>query len=154
MDLRAVDLEATKGIQMAPTFQGILSCCQLKMISCVLLECATEIENVHCFLPLHMVPSKKKDNIRRIIEEGLSTILSSARQRSFIRGKLTITQERQDQIDPYLSKFYNSYSLASNYTQPYQDSLEVPKEVCFKVNTEFIAEGEEDLVQVQNYKLT
>ena len=101
-----------------------------------------------------MVPSKKKDNIRRIIEEGLSTILSSARQRSFIRGKLTITQERQDQIDPYLSKFYNSYSLASNYTQPYQDSLEVPKEVCFKVNTEFIAEGEEDLVQVQNYKLT
>ena len=60
-----------------------------------------------------------------------------------------------DQIwNPYLSKFYNSYSLASNYTQPYQDSLEVPKEVCFKVNTEFIAEGEEDLVQVQNYKLT
>ena len=154
MDLRAVDLEATKGMQMAPTFQGILSCCQLKMISCVLLECATEIENVHCFLPLHMDPSKKKDNIRRIIEEGISTILSSARQRSFIRGKLTITQERQDQIDPYLSKFYNSYSLASNYTQPYQDSLEVPKEVCFKVNTEFIAEGEEDLVQVQNYKLT
>ena len=74
-----------------------------------------------------MVPSKKKNNIRRIIEDGLSTILGSARQRSLIRGKLTITQERQDQIDPYLSKFYNSYSLASNYTQPYQDGIDVPR---------------------------
>ena len=134
---------------MAPNFQGILSCCQLKMISCVLMECATEIENVHCFLPLHMLPSRKKESIRLILEEGLSTILGSAKQKSLLRGKLRITQERQDQIDPYLSNFYNSYSLAGNYTQPYQDSLEVPKEVYFKVNTQFIAEGEEDQVMVE-----
>ena len=134
---------------MAPNFQGILGCCQLKMISCVLMECATEIENVHCFLPLHMLPSRKKESIRSILDEGLSTILGSASQKSLIRGKLRITQERQDEIDPYLSSFYNSYSLAGNYTQPYQDSMEVPKEVCFKVNTKFIAEGEEDQVMVE-----
>ena len=39
--------------------------------------------------------------------------------------------------------------MAGNYTQPYQDSLEVPKEVYFKVNTQFIAEGEEDQVMVE-----
>ena len=60
MDLKNVDEQATKGIHMAPNFQGILSCCQLKMVSCVLMECATEIENVRCFLPLHMLPSKKQ----------------------------------------------------------------------------------------------
>ena len=96
-----------------------------------------------------MLPSKKKESIRLILEEGLSTILGSASQKSFLRGKLRITQERQDEIDPYLSNFYNSYSLAGNYTQPYQDSLEVPKEIWFKVNTQFIAEGEEDQVMVE-----
>ena len=54
---------------------------------------------------------------------------------------------RQDRISWILiAGFYNSYSLASNFTQPYQD--EIPDEILFSVNSDFIAEGEEDLVQV------
>ena len=55
---------------------------------------------------------------------------------------------RQDQLYPYLAGFYNSYSLASNFTQPYQD--EIPDEILFSVNSNFISEGEEDLVQVNH----
>ena len=63
-------------------------------------------------------------------------------------GKLTITQTKQDQIDPYLSCFYNTYSLASGFTNPYIDSETPPNATFFKVNTDFIAEGEEDHVKV------
>ena len=102
-DLKFVEKEATKGIQMAPTFQGVLSCCQLKMASSIMLECATELEGVFCFLPLHCLPQRKKENIKSIIEAGLSTILNQAQKRSYLQKRLFIPQKRQDQIDPYLS---------------------------------------------------
>ena len=35
--------EATRGLQLAPTFNGALSCCKMKMISGVLLQSASEI---------------------------------------------------------------------------------------------------------------
>ena len=43
-DLKLVAHEATRGLQMAPNFNGTLSCCKLKMISGVLLESSAEIE--------------------------------------------------------------------------------------------------------------
>ena len=104
---------------------------------------------IFCFLPLHCLPNRKKENIRRILETCLSTIICSAEQKSFWRGKIAISQKRQDQLDPYLASFYNTYSLASNYTQPYQDITgPAPERVEFKVLPRFIAEGEEDQVQV------
>ena len=136
---------------MAPDFQGKLRCYQLEMISSVLLQSASEIGGVHCFLPVHLLPTNKKNTIRTILEKGLSEIIDHAKQKSFL-GKSIITQQRQDQLDPYLAGFYNSYSLASNFTQPYQ--AEVPDEILFSVNSNFIAEGEEDLVQVKLYFVT
>ena len=35
--------EATRGLQLAPTFNGALSCCKMKMISGVLLQSSSEI---------------------------------------------------------------------------------------------------------------
>ena len=43
-DLKLVAHEATRGLQMAPNFNGTLSCCKLKMISGVLLESSAEID--------------------------------------------------------------------------------------------------------------
>ena len=43
-DLKLVAHEATRGLQMAPNFNGTLSCCKLKMISGVLLESTAEID--------------------------------------------------------------------------------------------------------------
>ena len=134
---------------MAPDFEGKLRCYQLEMISSVLLQCASEIDGVKCFLPVHLLPTKKKETIRTILEKGLSEIIGHAKQKS-IFGQSRITQQRQDQLDPYLAGFYNSYSLASNFTQPYQE--EIPDEILFSVNSNFISEGEEDLVQV-NYNI-
>lgn len=148
-DLKYVEKEATKGIQMAPTFKGVLSCCQLKMASSIMLECATELDGVYCFLPLHCLPSRKKDNIKGIIEAGLSTILHQAQKRSYLHKKFFITQKRQDQIDPYLACFYNCYSLASNFTQPYMSEGSFQQSfVKFQVNPKFIPEGENDHAQV------
>lgn len=130
---------------MAPDFEGKLRCYQLEMISNILLQCASEIEGVNCFLPVHLLPAKKKNTIRTILEKGLSEIIVHAEQKTFL-GQSRITQQRQDQLDPYLAGFYNSYSIASNFTQPYQDKI--PDEILFSVNSNFIAEGEEDLVQV------
>lgn len=134
---------------MAPSFQGVLSCCQLKMASSIMLECATELDGVQCFLPLHCLPDRKKENIKGIIETGLSTILSHAQKRSYLQKRLFITQKRQDQIDPYLSCFYNTYSLASNFTKPYMSYVFVKQSfVNFQVNPKFIPEGENDHAQV------
>ena len=145
-ELKNVQYESTKGMHMAPDFEGKLRCYQLEMISSVLLESASEIEGVNCFLPVHLLPTKKKNTIRTILEKGLSEIIGHAKQKSLL-GQYRITQQRQDQLDPYLAGFYNSYSLASNFTQPYQ--ADIPDEILFSVNTNFIAEGEEDLVQVK-----
>ena len=140
--------QAIKACNLATNFEGILRSWQLRMISSVLLECASQIEGVYCFLPLHILPVKKKDTIQKILEEGLSKIIMEAEEKTFWGKKIT-SQKRQDQLDPYLAGFYNSYSIASSFTQPYQE--EVPEFLVFKVNTNFIAEGEEDLVQVKFY---
>ena len=131
---------------MAPSFVSLISCCQMKMVSATLLEAATELDGIQCFLPIHCLPDRKKDNIRRIIETGFSTILEHAKKRSFLQRNFKITQKRQDLLDPILSTMYNTYSLASGYTKPYsQDSATVH----FKLHPKFIAEGECDHVQVE-----
>ena len=140
--------QAIKACNLATNFEGILRSWQLRMISSVLLECASQIEGVYCFLPLHILPGKKKDTIQKILEDGLSKIIMEAEEKTFWGKKIT-SQKRQDQLDPYLAGFYNSYSIASSFTQPYQE--EVPELLVFTVNTNFIAEGEEDLVQVKFY---
>lgn len=103
-----------------------------------------------CFLPLNLLPEWKKKNVQRIIEKGFSTILSRAEERCFLLGKMSISQKRQDQIDPFLSCFYNTYSLCAGLTDPYcVDPSVYPKDVSFKVHPRFIAEGECDHTQVR-----
>ena len=80
---------------MAPDFEGKLRCYQLEMISSVLLQCASEIDGVKCFLPVHLLPTKKKETIRSILEKGLSEIIGHAKQKSLF-GQPKITQHRQD----------------------------------------------------------
>ena len=48
--------------------------------------------------------------------------------------------------DPYLASFYPVYSLAANFSNPYQNH--VPKIVSFVIDTNFIPEGEDDKVQI------
>lgn len=43
-DLKFVDVEATRGIQMSPSFDGVLKCCQMKMAANVMLETASKIQ--------------------------------------------------------------------------------------------------------------
>ena len=42
--------EATRGLQLAPTFNGALSCCKMKMISGVLLQSSSEINGKYQIL--------------------------------------------------------------------------------------------------------
>ena len=106
-------------------------------------------KGVLCFLPLNLLPEWKKKNVQRIIEKGFSTILGRAEERCFLLGKMSISQKRQDQIDPFLSCFYNTYSLCAGLTDPYcVDPSVSPKDVRFKVHPKYIGEGEDDHTQV------
>ena len=64
---------------------------------------------VTCLLPIHCMPERKKSTIRSIIEDGLGTILLHAEKKNIWIGGLTISKKRQDQLDPYLAAFYNTY---------------------------------------------
>lgn len=51
--------------------------------------------------------------------------------------------------DPYLASIYPVYSLLFLFTRPYVDSdIEVPTKLEFKIDVDFIPEGESDHVQV------
>ena len=94
-------------------------------------------------------------NVKETLEDGLKKILShgervSSQKRFFFKKKKKLCQEVQDQIDPYLSTFYDVYSMASNYTKPFVDPIaDVPDIMEFMVETSYISEGEEDNVKVE-----
>lgn len=143
------EYEATRGIHMAPTFRGVLSCVQMSVFSRVMIECASNLESIPCFVPLHCLTSKTKHTVQRIITEGLSTITNKAESKKW-NGKRTITSKMQNVIDPFLAALYNTYSLSAGLTDPYKDgTLAVPDTVRFKIDITFISEGEEDSCKLE-----
>ena len=134
---------------MAPTFQGFLSCVQMKIFSSVMIECASNLEGISCFVPLHCLKSNQKSNVNCTITEGLSTIMKRAETKKW-NGKKTITLKTQNIIDPFLAALYNTYSLSADLTNPYKDSSSpVPDTVVFTINTTYISEGEEDCCKLE-----
>ena len=136
--------EATKGIHMSPTFQGVLRCVQIKVFASVMIGCASTLEGIPCFVPIHCLSLDSKNKIEIIIKEGLSLIMKKAETRKW-NGKKTISPANQDIIDPYLASLYNTYSLSASLTDPYPDcSLPPPDLTKFTVDVTYIPEGEND----------
>jgi hypothetical protein len=132
---------------LAPKFEGVLACVQMRIFSTVMVECASNVEGVTCFLPIHLLSSTTKANVQRIITGGLSIIMKRAESRRW-NGKKTITLKTQNIIDPFLSALYNTYSLSGDLTDPYEE-CSIPESVKFTVDVTYIAEGEEDSCKLE-----
>ena len=141
------EYEATKGMHLAPKFDGFLSCVQMRIFSTVMMECASNIENSTCFLPIHLLSVSTKANIQRIITSGFSIIIKRAETKKW-NGKRTITLKNQNVIDPFLSALYNTYSLSGDLTNPYEEGM-LPESVKFTIDVTYIAEGEEDSCKLE-----
>ena len=141
------EYEATKGMHLAPKFEGFLSCVQMRIFSTVMMECASNIENITCFLPIHLLSVATKANIQRIITSGFSIIIKRAETKKW-NGKKTITAKTQNVIDPFLSALYNTYSLSGDLTNPYEEGM-LPDSVKFTIDITYIAEGEEDSCKLE-----
>ena len=75
------EYEATKGIHLAPKFEGVLACVQMRIFSSVMVECASDVDGLTCFLPIHLLSSSAKENVNRIINGGLTIILKREESR-------------------------------------------------------------------------
>ena len=129
---------------MAPTFLGILGCVQIRIFSSVMIECASNLEGIPCFVPIHCLPFFAKNNVKQMITTGLSTILKKAETTKW-NGKKYISLKTQNIIDPFLAALYNTYSLSAALTDPYHDcSLPPPDKVTFTIDVTYIPEGEND----------
>ena len=129
---------------MAPTFRGVLGCVQIRVFANVMMECASSLEGIPCFVPIHCLPITKKDKIRGVIACGLSTILKKAETRKW-NGKKGISPKMQNIIDPFLASLYNTYSLSDGLTDPYQDcAIPPPQTIKFSIDVSYIPEGEDD----------
>ena len=134
---------------MAPTFKGLLGCVQIMIFSSVMLECASSLNGIYCFVPIHCLSEESKISVEKIIAGGLHTILKKAKTRQW-NGKLRISSKTQNIIDPYLASLYNTYSLAASLTDPYQDcSLPIQEIVQFTIDTNFIPEGRNDSCKLE-----
>lgn len=134
---------------MAPTFKGLLGCVQIMIFSSVMLECASSLDGIYCFVPIHCLSEESKISVEKIIAGGLHTILKKAKTRQW-NGKLKISPKTQNVIDPYLASLYNTYSLAASLTDPYQDcSIPIQKVVQFTIDTNFIPEGRNDSCKLE-----
>jgi hypothetical protein len=132
---------------LAPKFEGVLACIQMRIFSSVMVECASNVEGITCFLPIHLLSSTTKANVQRIITGGLSIIMKRAESRRW-NGKKTITLKTQNIIDPFLSALYNTYSLSGDLTDPYAE-YSIPQSVQFTIDVTYIAEGEEDSCKLE-----
>ena len=112
-----------------------------------MFECASNVDGVTCFLPIHLLSPTTKANVQRIITGGLSIILKRAESRRW-NGKKTITLKTQNIIDPFLSALYNTYSLSGDLTNPYEDCT-LPQTVKFTIDITYLAEGEEDSCKLE-----
>lgn len=157
-------------MEVATSFENILRLLQIKMTSSVILECFTELDGrfeqtsllaniyntgVQFICPVEFLSPKKMRNVQETLEEGLEKILSHgervSNQRSYLwKKKKKLCQEVQDKIDPYLSTFYDVYSMASYHTKPFVNPMaDAPQSIEFMLNTSYISEGEEDNVKVE-----
>jgi hypothetical protein len=134
---------------MAPTFKGLIGCVQIRIFSSVMLECASSLNGIHCFVPIHCLSAQAKSCVENIIVGGLQTILKKAQTRKW-NGKMQILIKTQNIIDPYLAALYNTYSLSASLTDPYQDcSLPPPIMIKFAIDTNYIAEGKNDSCKLE-----
>ena len=134
---------------MAPTFKGLLGCVQIIIFSSVMFECASSLDGIYCFVPIHFLSEESKISVEKIISGGLHTILKKAKTRQW-NGKLKISPKTQNIIDPYLASLYNTYSLAASLTDPYQDcSIPIQEIVQFTIDTDFIPEGRNDCCKLE-----
>ena len=122
-----------KGTHMSPSFEGFLGCIKIKIFSNVMIQCASDLQGIPCFVPIHCLDCSTKNTVRKIIETGLENILKRAETRKW-NGKKAILSKTQDIIDPFLGTLYNTYSLSAALTDPYQDcTLPPPKTLKFKI---------------------
>lgn len=143
-NFKKAENEARRGSHMAPTFQGVLSCIQIKIFSSVMLECASSLEGIPCFVPIHCLSTSSRNTVENIITKELSTIMKRAETTKW-NGKRRISLKVQNIIDPFLASLYNTYSLSAALTDPYQDSsVPPPDRVKFTIDVTYIAEGEND----------
>ena len=129
---------------MAPTFLGFLRCVQMKVFASVMMECASNLEGIPCFIPIHCLHITAKNKIEKLITGGLATIMKRAETRKW-NGKKEISSKTQDIIDPFLASLYNTYSLSAGLTKPYQDCTIPPIGIIeFTIDVTYIPEGEND----------
>lgn len=148
-NFQKAEYQAQKGMNMAPTFQGLLGCLQIKIFSGVMLECASDLVSIPCFLPIHLLPTSDKQSVEKIIKSGLATIMKKAETTTW-NGKKKISLKTQNILDPFLASLYNTYSIAASFTDPYQDCiLPLPETIRFKINVDFIPEGEMDCCKLE-----
>lgn len=117
------------------------------------------VSGVQFFCPIEFLSERRLKNVQDILEDGFNRILHEAEKvsnekllhgvKGLIYGRKRLHQEVQQKVDPYLSTFYDVYSMTSRLTRPFVDPLApVPVEMTFQVKTDYIAEGEEDNVKV------
>ena len=129
---------------MSPSFEGFLGCMKIKIFSNVLIQCASDLQGISCFVPIHCLDISTRNMVCKIITAGLENILKRAESRRW-DGKKRISSKTQDLIDPFLGALYNTYSLSADLTNPYQDcTLPAPSTVKFMIDVKFIPEGEND----------
>ena len=136
--------EATKGTHMSPSFEGFLGCMKIKIFSNVMIQCASDLQGIPCFVPIHCQDFSTRNTVCKIITGGLENILKRAESRRW-DGTKRISSKTQDMIDPFLAALYNTYSLSADLTNPYKDcTLPAPSTVKFMIDVMFIPEGEND----------
>lgn len=157
---KKAQMQSTEGIPSATSFDNILRLLQIKMTSSVILECFTKIDGVKFFCPIEFLSERRLRNVQSILEDGFNRILQEGEKvsnekwwshgvKGLIYGRKRLHQEIQQKVDPYLSTFYDVYSMTSRLTRPFVDPLApVPVNITFQVRTGYIAEGEEDNVKV------
>ena len=133
-----------KGTHMSPTFEGFLGCMKIKIFSNVMIQCASDLQGIPCFIPIHCLGRSTKKTVQKIITSGMENTLKRAETKKW-NGEKKIIQKTQDIIDPFLAGLYNPFSLSSSLTEPYQDcTIPPPSTVLFTIDVAFIPEGETD----------
>ena len=134
---------------MAPSFKGVLSCTQIKIFSKVMIECASDLEGMLCFVPIHCLPTSSKKKVEMAIKEGLLTVTKKAESKKW-NGKKEISAAMQDLMDPFLGAVYITFSISVGYTDPYQEyATHAIDKIKFTVDVSYIPEGENDTCKLE-----
>ena len=99
--LKVAEYHAAEGFHMASTFKAALKCVQIRMTTKTLIESALQIKGHLYFFPIYCLPSTRKRNIAKFLEDGLSIISNYSERRSFF-GKITVNLEKQNEIGKYI----------------------------------------------------